>query len=89
MGALDIATGEVVWQSRGFGRSSMLYADDKAIVMDESGELVLARLSPEGVEEISRAQLFNTTTWTAPTLVGTKLYARDRAKIMALELGPE
>jgi hypothetical protein len=32
-------------------------------------------------------KLFDTTTWTVPTLVGRTLYARDREKIVALDLG--
>ena len=85
-GALDLRTGEVAWRSRGFGRSSMVYADGKAIVLDEDGTLALVRLSPTGLTVLSRAELFDTTAWTAPTLVGTTLYARDRARIVALDL---
>lgn len=84
--AVDVRTGESLWQARGFGRSSMVYADGKAIILDEDGELVLARLSREGATELARTQLFSTTSWTAPTLVGTTLYARDRQQIVALDL---
>ena len=85
--ALDITTGELAWQERGFGRSSLLYADGKAIILDEDGSLVLARLSAEGLQVLSKTQLFDTTSWTVPALVGTTLYARDRERIMALDLG--
>jgi hypothetical protein len=54
--------------------------------MDEDGDLVLTRMSPEGMEVLARTTLFETLSWTVPTLVGTKLYARDREKIVALEL---
>ena len=84
--AVDIKTGELVWQDRGFGRSSLVYADGKAIIMDEDGSLVLARVSPEGLKVLSKTQLFETTSWTVPTLVGTTLYARDRERITALDL---
>jgi hypothetical protein len=36
---------------------------------------------------LAQARVFNTTSWTAPTLVGTTLYARDREKMVALEMG--
>jgi outer membrane protein assembly factor BamB len=84
--ALNINTGQSAWQHRGFGRASMLYADGKAIIMDEDGDIALARLAPEGVTVISQAKIFDTTTWTTPTLVGTTVYARDREKIVALDL---
>ena len=88
--ALNIKTGQSAWQHRGFGRASLLYADNKAIIMDEDGDLALAKLAPEGVTILSEAKkVFDTTSWTVPTLVGTTLYARDREKIVALNLGAQ
>jgi hypothetical protein len=85
--ALNIKTGQSAWQHRGFGRASLLYADGKAIILDEDGDLALAKLTPEGATILTEAKIFDTTSWTAPTLVGTTLYARDREKIVALDLG--
>jgi outer membrane protein assembly factor BamB len=85
--ALNVTTGEEVWRLRGYGRSSFVHADGKAIMLTEDGQLVLARLSPDGMTVLASAELLETTAWTAPTLVGTRLYVRDRAKIMALDLG--
>jgi outer membrane protein assembly factor BamB len=87
--ALHVKTGEAKWQHRGFGRASLLHADGKAIILDEDGDLALANLGPEGVTILSQAKVFETTSWTVPTLVGTTLYARDREKIVALDLGAE
>jgi outer membrane protein assembly factor BamB len=85
--ALDINTGEVIWQERGFGRSSLVYADGKAIILDENGDLVLGGFSPVGFSTLGRVRIFDTTSWTVPALVGTTLYARDREKIVALDVG--
>jgi outer membrane protein assembly factor BamB len=85
--AVNVKTGETAWQHRGFGRASLLHADGKAILLDEDGDLALARLAPEGVTVLAQAKIFDTTSWTAPTLVGATLYARDREKIVALDLG--
>jgi outer membrane protein assembly factor BamB len=85
--ALNIKTGQSAWQHRGFGRASLLQAGDKTIIMDEDGDLALARLTPQGATILAQAKIFDTTTWTAPTLVGTTLYARDREKMVALDLG--
>jgi outer membrane protein assembly factor BamB len=87
--ALDVKTGQAAWQHRGFGRASLIYADGKAIIMDEDGDLALAKLAPEGVTILSEAKLFETVSWTVPTLVGTTLYARDREKMVALDLGKQ
>jgi outer membrane protein assembly factor BamB len=86
--ALNIKTGQPAWQHRGFGRASLVYADGKAIIMDEDGDLSLAKLAPEGVTILSETKkVFDTVSWTVPTLVGQTLYARDREKIVALNLG--
>lgn len=87
--ALEVKTGRTMWQQRGFGRASLIHADGKAVIMDEDGDLALARLAPEGVTVLSRAKVFETRSWTVPTLVGTTLYARDREKIVALHLGAQ
>ena len=85
--ALEVDTGAEVWQARGFGKSSFIAADGKVIFVDEDGRVVLARFSEEGMEVLSEADLLDTTSWTAPSLVGTTLYVRDRAQIIALDVG--
>ena len=85
--ALNIKTGQSPWQARGFARASLLQAGDKTIVLNEDGDLALAKLTATGAEILARAKVFDTVSWTAPSLVGTTLYARDREKIVALNLG--
>ena len=84
--ALDTKTGEVVWQSRDYSKVNFLAVGDKTIMLTEDGDLVLARLSQAGVEELARTHVFDSVSWTTPTLVGTVLYARDREKIVAFDL---
>ena len=86
MTATHVATGETAWRQRGFSRASMVYADGKALLLEEDGDLTLARLTPGGMTTLAQAPLFDTRSWTAPTLAGTTLYARDREKIVALDL---
>jgi outer membrane protein assembly factor BamB len=85
--AMNIKTGEMAWQHRGIGRASMVYADGKAILLEEDGDLDLVKLAPEGVTVLAQAKLFDTMSWTAPTLFGGTLFARDREKIVALDVG--
>jgi outer membrane protein assembly factor BamB len=87
--ALDLATGLPKWQHRGFGRASLVHADGKTVILDEDGDLALARLTPDGVTILSEAKVFETVSWTSPTLVGTTLFARDREKIVAFDLGTQ
>lgn len=87
LGAIHMRTGERTWQHRGFGQATMVHADGKFIIVDEDGDLALARLTPQGAEILSEVKIFDTVAWTAPTLAGTTLYARDREKIIAFDLG--
>jgi outer membrane protein assembly factor BamB len=85
--AVDIRTGKVLWQNREFPKVTMVYADGKLIVLDEDGNLALARVSPQGVRTLARAPLLSNNAWTPPTLAGTKLFIRDRRSMTAVELG--
>jgi outer membrane protein assembly factor BamB len=86
MTAVDVKTGKVSWQDRTFGKVNIVLADGKVILLDEGGDLARVTLSPEGMQVRWRVQLLQGNAWTAPTLVGTKLYVRDRRTMMALDL---
>jgi outer membrane protein assembly factor BamB len=85
--AVEVKTGKVAWQDRSFARANLLHADGKLIVLDEDGRLALATASPEGLKVHAKAELLQNNAWTAPTLVGDRLYVRDRKRIMALVIG--
>ncbi len=87
--AVDLDSGTVAWQDRGFARAQLLHADAKLLILDEDGVLALATVTPRGLTVLSRAQIADSVSWTPPTLVGTRLYVRDRETIAAFELGPQ
>lgn len=87
MTAVNVKTGAIGWQQRGFTRAQLIHADGKLVVLDEDGTLALAAASPERFDVLARTPLLKHLAWTPPTLVGTRLYVRDRASIMALDLG--
>ncbi len=84
--AIDIKTGKILWQSRDFSRATYLYADNKLILLDEDGNLGLAKPTASGLNVIAKAPIASKIAWTTPSLVGTRLYVRDRAKMMAFDL---
>lgn len=87
LGAADAKTGKVVWRERGYAKATMIHADGKLIILDEDGVLALARPKADQVEILAKFQLFKDRAWSAPTLVGKKLYVRDQKTIIALDLG--
>ncbi|MEO1084426.1 MAG: PQQ-binding-like beta-propeller repeat protein, partial [Acidobacteriota bacterium] len=84
--AFNWKTGEVAWRRRGFHKAQSLYADGKLLFLDEEGQLVLANVSPTGLEVLASAQVSESVSWSLPTLVGTQLYLRDQTSILALDL---
>jgi outer membrane protein assembly factor BamB len=86
VGAIDWRTGEVLWRERGYRGCQVVYADEKMIFTDESGMLGIARLTPEKLDVLCTYPLLEEIAWTVPTLVGTTLYARDKKRIVAVDL---
>jgi outer membrane protein assembly factor BamB len=84
--AVDVKSGQILWQVRVLAKASFIYADGRFIMLDEDGNLALATPEKDGLKIHSKVELLTKTAWTPPTLAGTKLYIRDRKTIMALDL---
>lgn len=84
--AVDVETGDVLWQDRRFSRANLLHADGKLVVLDEDGLLGLARASRAGLQVLAEHQVLTSWSWTTPTLVGSNLYIRDKKTIAKIEL---
>ena len=85
--AMNVRTGKIVWRQRGFAKAQFLHVNNRFVILDEKGLLVLATPGEQGLKIHSKFQVFNSRSWTAPTLVGSRLYVRNRETILALELG--
>jgi outer membrane protein assembly factor BamB len=85
---LHLDTGKIAWRDRTFAKTNLLLADGKLILLDETGLLALATVTPDGLKIVSQAQVLADKSWTVPTLVGTRLYLRDNKTILALDLAP-
>jgi outer membrane protein assembly factor BamB len=86
--AADANTGAIAWQERGFARAGIVGIGDRLLILDEDGVLALATPRADGLTVHGRAEVLSGKAWTVPTVVGTRVYLRDRATIKALELGP-
>jgi outer membrane protein assembly factor BamB len=84
--ALDAETGEEIWRDRTFARAQLVDANGTLVIVDEGGDLALASASREGLRVHARKTMLTSNAWTPPTLVGTRLYLRDRKEVLALDL---
>lgn len=87
MMAINGRTGEIGWKKRGFAKAVCVGADDRLVILDEDGMLYLATATPEDLIVHSETQLLERVAWTAPTIVGSTMFVRDRTQILAVDLG--
>lgn len=105
--AMDLPSGERLWQSTGpidGGRRSLYTATaflvrqaDRFWMFNERGELVIAKLSREGYEEIDRAKLLEPTgtamgravVWSMPAFANRRAYLRNDREIICVDLAAD
>jgi len=79
---VEMKTGKVHWSKEGFGCGSMIVAEGNAIVLSESGELVLVECKSDTYREKARAAVLAGPCRTQIALANGRLYARDNSKLM-------
>jgi outer membrane protein assembly factor BamB len=87
MSAVNIRTGEIGWRKRGFAKANTIDVDGQLLILDEDGVLYLAAATGDDLVVRAQTQLLQGVAWTAPTVVGNTLFARDRSRILAVSLG--
>jgi outer membrane protein assembly factor BamB len=83
---VELKTGKVRWSQDEFGAGSILLAGDKLLVLTEKGQLLLAPATPDGWKPTARAQVLGFDTRAYPALADGLLYARDKNKLVCLDL---
>jgi outer membrane protein assembly factor BamB len=102
---LKMETGDRVWESsRATGAAGgegdrwatgfIVKQADRHILFNEKGELIIARLSPKGFDEISRAKILEPTqtqrgraiVWSHPAFANRSVYARNDREIVCVSL---
>ncbi len=85
--------GRILWTSgkdARFGLGPFLVAGDRFLILDDDGELTMARVDPDGFKPMAQARvLAGTDSWGPLALVGTRLLLRDSKRMICLELGEQ
>jgi hypothetical protein len=72
------------------GQASVLVADGKLVMFNDTGELILAKANPERYEELGRASVLGgEICWTSPMLVGGRLYVRNHSRVACVVLAAD
>ena len=83
---MQFQTGKVLWSTERFGAGTVTLAGDRLLVVRESGELILAALSPKAFQPIARAQVLGATVRAYPALADGIVYIRNDDTLVALDL---
>ena len=101
---LEMKNGERVWDTLGpttrDGRPArwttafLVKHESRFFIYNETGDLIIARLSPQGYEEISRAHLLDPTNraggrdvhWSHPAFANRSVYVRNDREILCVDL---
>lgn len=99
---IKMDTGERLWESdvpfdgkpANAGTAFIVKNGDRFLLFTENGDLIIAKLSPKGYEEISRAKLLDKTTtafgrqvvWSHPAFADGCVFARNDKEIVCVSL---
>ncbi|MCC2669624.1 MAG: hypothetical protein K0Q72_2095, partial [Armatimonadetes bacterium] len=99
---LDAKTGDRLWESleavpkARWAAAHLIRNGDRTWIFNERGQLIIARLSPKGYEEISRAQLIKPTRgqlnerggvcWSHPAFANQHVFARNDEELVCASL---
>jgi len=105
---LNAATGERVWESQAVTTERARWASgqivrhgDRCFINNDRGDLIIAKLSPKGYEEVSRTPLIKPTTppgnrrslevvnWSHPAYANRRIYARNDEEILCASLAAQ
>jgi len=106
--ALNARTGERLWETQAvtverarWASAQIVRHGDRVVITNDRGELILARLTPAGYQEISRTQLIKPTTdpknrrklgavnWSHPAYANKHIYARNDEELIAVSLAAD
>lgn len=83
---LDAETGEEEWRSKPFGKYwSMLLNDEQILALDEKGELILMKATPDEFMLIDRRTISSDPTWAHLSIADGNIYIRELNAIAAYE----
>ena len=83
---ISVETGEKKWTKRGFGKGSLIIADNKLLVLSDRGKLIMVDANPETFTVLGSFQALNGRSWTAPSFADGKIFLRNHTEIACYKL---
>ena len=89
LSAIDPIRGRIYWSKDDFGYGSVIRVGETLALQTSSGELVLAKATPERYTEFARARLMDSTTRALPALSNGRYFVRDTETLKCFELATQ
>jgi outer membrane protein assembly factor BamB len=102
---LKLQTGERLWETfaattghpERWANAFLIKNGDRFFLSNEQGDLIIAKLTPKGYDEISRAHLLDPTNtdprravvWSHPAFANKSVYARNDKELVCVSLAAE
>jgi outer membrane protein assembly factor BamB len=86
LACIDLNDGSLRWKEGRHGHGQGLLIGDLYLLMAESGELLLLKLTPTAPEELGRYRVFDAKTWNPIALSGSRLLVRNDREAACLSL---
>ncbi|MCY2950382.1 MAG: PQQ-binding-like beta-propeller repeat protein [Planctomycetota bacterium] len=81
---IDLATGKACWTSKPFGQYwSMIVQGDRILALDQRGELLLIRATPDKFDLLDRREISDATTWAHVAMSGEGIFVRELEALAA------
>ncbi|MEM8677757.1 MAG: PQQ-binding-like beta-propeller repeat protein [Planctomycetota bacterium] len=84
--AVDALTGKTLWRDRAIRDGSTLLLGELLVVLQERGELAIARASRQELRPLWRRQVLQRYAWTPPVVDAGRLFIRDETQLIAYRL---
>jgi outer membrane protein assembly factor BamB len=88
---IEAATGKDLWKKAKIGKyhaSLMRTGDGRLLLLTDGGDLALLDPDPTGYKELARSKVSGPDTWAHPALSDGRLYIRDMAELICLQMTP-
>jgi len=83
---VELATGKVRWNTGRVPHGGIILAGSDLLVAADTGELIRLAADPKGFLEKARAQILGREGRAQPALADGRLFARDKTKLVAVDL---
>lgn len=81
--AIDATSGNTLWRTEGreATNSAIVMADDLLFLLNNDGDLIVARMSRGGFTQVTRYEVASTATWAQPAISGNRLFIKDESSV--------